>query len=271
MSAEDFSFATQLANTTDWNMEESDFKFMTALEPQGCFVAFQDSERVGIATSISYGRLGWFGNLIVKNEYRGEGVGSLLVNYSLDYLRGKGVETVGLYAYSNLIGFYEKLGFKQDVDFSVMVNENLSCPLQDRLQRAKRRDIPALIEFDRQCFGADRQKLLSAILLESTNLCYLAFDGNEVTGYVAAKVYKEMAEVGPLMCKDADAAKVLLETVLSHLQGSYVSVCLPKKEKSLIALFNDWGFKEDFNVLRMFLGSPIAMDCICIAESLERG
>ncbi len=109
----------------DWNMADEDFQFMLNLEPEGCFVAFDGRERVGIATSISFGKVGWFGNLIVKEKYRNKGVGSLLVKHSINYLQAKGVKTIGLYAYPNLIGFYGKLGFKVDEDFSVLHAENL--------------------------------------------------------------------------------------------------------------------------------------------------
>jgi hypothetical protein len=33
----------------------------------------------------------------------------------------------------------------------------------------------------------------------------------------------------------------------------------------------DAGFKESFNVVRMFFGQLVFKDCIYIAESLERG
>ena len=65
MDQKDFGFAVELANTMDWNMATEDFQFAKQLEPEGCFVLFDDSKRVGIATCISYGKVGWFGNLIV--------------------------------------------------------------------------------------------------------------------------------------------------------------------------------------------------------------
>ena len=102
MRIEDFQFATDLANTMDWNMATSDFEFMSSLEPEGCFVVFQGSERVGIATSISFGEVGWFGNLIVKQETRSRGVGGLVVKHAVNYLKSKGVKTIGLYAYPQL-------------------------------------------------------------------------------------------------------------------------------------------------------------------------
>ena len=107
MQPKDFLFATELANTMDWNMAAEDFQFNAMLEPEGCLILFDDSKPLGIATCISYGKVGWFGNLIVKKEARHRGVGSLLVKHAIDYLRGKGVETIGLYAYPNLQKFME--------------------------------------------------------------------------------------------------------------------------------------------------------------------
>jgi GNAT superfamily N-acetyltransferase len=126
MKVDDFPFAVQLANTMDWNMALEDFEFMAKLEPKGCFVLFQGSERVGIATSVSFGKVGWFGNLIVKEDHRKKGAGAFLVKHAVDYLKGTGVETIGLYAYLHLIGFYENFGFKPDVDFLVFQRSSMS-------------------------------------------------------------------------------------------------------------------------------------------------
>ncbi len=121
MKSSDFPFAVQLANTMDWNMAESDFEVAIKLEPDGCFVLFNAHEPVGIATCISYGKKGWFGNLAVAEEHRKEGAGSFLVKLAVDYLKSKGAETVGLYAYPNLTGFYKKLGFHDDRTETIMV------------------------------------------------------------------------------------------------------------------------------------------------------
>ena len=125
MSPSDFQFATKLANSMNWNMAPEDFEFNSSLEPEGCFVAFEDSDRVGIATCISFGTVGWFGNLIVEEKCRRKGAGRLLVKHAINYLQSKGVKTIGLYAYPNLDSFYGNLGFERDMDFSVLHTEIL--------------------------------------------------------------------------------------------------------------------------------------------------
>jgi len=273
MGVADFPFAVQLANTMNWNMTIEDFEFIVKLEPQGCFVLFRGQKRLGIATSVSFGKVGWFGNLVVEEDVRREGAGSLLIKKAIDYLRNKGVETIGLYAYPHLVKFYEGFGFESDIEFLVVKGKAAFPATQRKMQAAKKQDIPKLIDFDCQCFGADRKKLLEPILLNKDNLCYISTENNEVTGYVAAKVYDKMAEVGPLIChaNRVEAAVLLLETILSRSSGLEIFTCIPKEETELFNILHKAELNEDFHVVRMFLGPAIAKNCIYTAESLERG
>jgi GNAT superfamily N-acetyltransferase len=273
MANEDLSFAVQLANTMNWNMTAEDFEFMMKLEPEGCFVQFQDKARVGIATSVSFGKVGWFGNFIVKEAIRGQGAGSLLLKKAIDYLKSKGAETIGLYAYPHLVKFYESFGFEADIDFLVLEGKPVLPAAREVLKAAAKRDVPALVDFDRKCFGANRRKLLEQILSAEGNPCYVSVENNEITGYVAAKVYGKMAEVGPLICHAdrVEEAKLLLENILSRLSGFDIFMYIPKNEESLLNMLRNAGFEEDFRLVRMFLGPAVGGNCIYAAESLERG
>lgn len=274
MGTADFSFAVQLTNTMNWNMTVEDFEFILKLEPEGCFVLRRGSKRLGICTTISLGSLGWIGNLIVKEAYRKEGAGSLLLLQAIAYLKSKRTETIGLYAYPHLTSFYESFGFKPDIDFVVLQGKGRAFPQEDaELRKAEKQHIQKIIEFDRQCLGADRQKLLEAILQKAENLCYILPEDAGISGYVAAKISASAAEVGPLVCpvNHVEAAEKLLKAVLSKLNGLAVSICLPKKEATLINLLRNVGFRETFRVVRMFLGPVVVRSCIYVAESLERG
>ena len=87
MSSEDFAFGIRITDSMNWNLVEEDFELMTKVEPEGCFVLLQDSARVGIATTISFDKLGWLGNVIVTESCRKKGGGSFLVQQSLEYLK----------------------------------------------------------------------------------------------------------------------------------------------------------------------------------------
>ena len=273
MEVKDVPFAVQIANTMNWNMTPVDFEFNMKLEPNGCFVLFHGQERSGIATCISFEKVGWFGNLVVKETLRGEGAGKLLIKHALDYLKSEGVETVGLYAYPHLLKFYESVGFKSDTEFLVLKGKARAIPVaQKEVKAAEKQDISKIVDFDCRCFGANRKKLLEAVFVNEDNLCYVSIENGEAVGYVAAKVDDGMAEVGPLMCdvnREVEAV-MLLKAILSRLNGLDVFCYIPKKEPELINVLYEAGFKEDFRLVRMFLG-PVANNCICAAESLERG
>jgi predicted N-acetyltransferase YhbS len=274
MRSEDFAFAVELANTINWNMATEDFEFMLQLEPEGCYVLFDDSKPVGIATCIAYGQVGWFGNLIVKEEYRHKGAGSFLVKYAINYLHSKGVETIGLYAYPNLTKFYSDQGFKADETFTVLQAQIQKRPgSNEELTQIERNNIQAITEFDRECFGGDRKKLLESIILEEGNLSYYVSKNNDVVGYVASTVYEHMAWIGPLICREdnRETAISLLEPAIEKLDGKTVYLALSKKETSIVNILFSMGFRKDFDVIRMFFGPRVAKNCIYLAESLERG
>jgi GNAT superfamily N-acetyltransferase len=272
MSKDDITFAVRLTDTMDWNLAERDFEFMMELEPKGCFVLLYDSERVGIVTTISFGNIGWLGNLIVSEQHRKKGAGFLLASHAVKYLKNNNVETVGLYAYTGRVPFYERLGFAYDSYFIVLRGNGFSSQTDSHIREGGKADIQKIIDYDLSCLGVSRRKLLEPILLDSDNRCYI-YENREMAGYAIAKVYHGMAEAGPLVCHQGcnEIAINLLKAVLNSLDGLEVSMCIPEKQMALLGILKRHGFREKFRVARMFHGPPFNNDCICMAESLERG
>jgi GNAT superfamily N-acetyltransferase len=274
MSAEDFEFAIRITDQMSWGLAEADFEFMIELEPEGCFVLLHDSERIGIATTVSFGRVGWFGNLIVTPDKRERGGGSFLVRHALGYLADRNVRTVGLYAYTEKIPFYTTLGFKCDSDFVALKGKGASSSILGvDVREATNQDISEIIDFDEACFGASRKQLLEPVLRDTDNFCYVSTENGRLSGFALAKVYHGMVELGPLVGNRdrSDIAIGLLTAALSRSNGFEVSMCVPKKEASILNMLTRMGFTERFRVARMFFGPPVTGDCVYAAESLERG
>jgi len=232
-----------------------------------------DSEKIGVIASISLGRIGWFGNLIVEEKHQRKGAGSVLVHHVIDYLTSKNVEIVGLYSYADAVPFYEKLGFKYDSDFVVLEGKASTSTVKANVKEVKPEDFHKIIDYDSYRLSASRKKLLGAIFHNSDNLCFSSVENGQILGYIMAKVYDGWAEAGPLVCNQerSDVAINLTKTVLNRLEGSEVSFCIPKKESALLDFLTKSGIDERFHVARMF-SKPISLkDCIYIAESLERG
>ncbi|MEM3641358.1 MAG: GNAT family N-acetyltransferase, partial [Candidatus Bathyarchaeia archaeon] len=274
MSREDLEFAVQITDTMNWNLTEEDFELTMSLEPGGCFVLLHDSERIGLATVVSFGKVGWIGNVIVDEKHRGKGAGSMLLRHAIAYLKSRGVETIGLYSYKEKVNFYKSLDFKNESEFTFLKGKAFSSTgEEDKVISLREGDAQKIIDFDGFYFGASREKLLRKIVNTKGNLCYYHGENGEIFGYIMAKVYGQYAEIGPLTCKMGreKIAAVLLKAVLNRLDGLEVSLCLPKKEENIVNMLLDAGFREEFPVVRMFHGPLAFKDCIYIAESLERG
>jgi GNAT superfamily N-acetyltransferase len=275
MEPQDLEFAVELANKMDWNMTAQDFEFNMQLEPEGCFILLDNAERTGLATCVSYGEIGWFGNLVVEEGKRSRGAGANLVNHAAKYLRSKGVATVGLYAYPYLEKFYDKLGFSRHDDFMVLKANAVQAPsIRDKNPKPiTEKNLSLLADRDCNCFGACRKKLLKLLFENPANIGYVAFEDSEVVGFAAAKVFGEAAEIGPLVCTRSrpDLAVNLLKAVLSRLCGLEAYIYLPVAETTLLDTAFELGFQKKFGLTRMFSGPAVAKTCIYSAESLERG
>jgi len=273
MSRADFEFAVRITGLMGWGLLEQDFEFMMELEPAGCFVLLDGSDKVGIATTVSFSKLGWFGNLIVDESKRNRGGGALLVKHALNYLTEKNVETVGLYAYIEKIPFYKRLGFECDSEFMVFKGKGFSSPVGANVRKAEKQELAKVIAFDQSCFGASRRKMLEPVLMDRDNLCFVSTVDGQISGFAVAKVYRGVAELGPLALKkeQAKTAVDLLRATLSALKGLETSVFVPKREKRIVSTLLESGFHESFRVERMFLGPSAAGECVYMAESLERG
>ncbi|MCW3999734.1 MAG: GNAT family N-acetyltransferase [Candidatus Bathyarchaeota archaeon] len=273
MGRADFEFAVDLANTMNWNMATEDFEFMRLLEPDGLFLLVDGEEKLGIATAVSYGEVGWFGNLIVKKECRREGGGGILVEHAINFLHGRGVQTIGLYAYPHLTSFYARLGFNVDKDFLVMHTDQAGEVASQKLPPIEIHDLPKVCALDRACFGGDRTRLLQTILLHDDNIAFKFVEKAELKGYIAATVYPTLAWIGPLICQvqRRDAARLLVKAALSRLGGKTAYAVVSKADVDLMEVLGEAGFRQDFSVTRMFLGQLSAKNCIYMAESLERG
>ena len=80
-----------------------------------CFmIATMGDEIIGMGRAISDGASdSYLQDITVKKEYRGDGVGSRIINLLVEHLNRDGLRWVGLIAERGSHGFYDRLGFKQ--------------------------------------------------------------------------------------------------------------------------------------------------------------
>jgi len=90
-------------------------KSLLEKDPKGCFVAEEDRQVLGLIFSRSWGSGCWPGTLAVLPEHQGRGVGKLLLQASLRYLRRSPHRVIGLETMPDSptnLGLYLKPGFR---------------------------------------------------------------------------------------------------------------------------------------------------------------
>lgn len=269
----DVAPAIKLTDTMEWGFAEEDFKFMMKLEPEGCLVALDDAKLIGLTTTIRFENLGWIGNVIVEAEYREKGIGSIIVQRAISYLESIGATSIGLYSYVDTVPFYERLGFKRDKTFIYLVGSGAEVSEIGAVKPMGDKDFKKAVELDRDCIGVSREKLLRGIFSRSRNLCYVAFEGGDLLGFVMARGSSDAVEVGPLICKGSeDEAVDLLNVLLRRFIGFDAYIGVPEDKFKTVSTLRTLKFREKFKVVRMYYGAiPRDKGCMLAIESLERG
>jgi GNAT superfamily N-acetyltransferase len=273
MEEKDTPRSVILTDLMRWGFDMDDFTFMLKLEPGGCFVAVKDDQVIGLIISISFGSVGWVGNIIVSPQDRMKGIGAALVSEALKHLRVEGVTAVGLYAYKNVVPFYESLGFRTDRDFSWMVCREVSWT-GESMPTMDNGDFQAVLGLDELCFGASRKRLLEAIFGSPKGVCRVSLGEGKLVAYLMAVRASESVEIGPWVCERGNEKEGfrLFRSLGDQLRGLEAHVGVPSDRTDVIDFLSDLGFIEDFPVVRMFYGAiPSARDCVLAMESLERG
>jgi GNAT superfamily N-acetyltransferase len=97
ITVDDVPEAMQLKDAAGWNQTSADWARFLSASPEGCFVADRRGRVVGTATSIVYeGRFAWIGMVIVAQQYRGQGIGTALLQSVIRYLDSRGVPCMSL-------------------------------------------------------------------------------------------------------------------------------------------------------------------------------
>ena len=261
MRQHDLSFAVRLANQEKWATPRSDFERILWLNPRGSFLALEGKARIGMITTVVFGEdLAWIGNVIVDKQFRGRHIGQMLVEHAVAYLKSIRVKCVGLYCFSNNVRFYDKLGFVRDLEFVRLRKEDtLTCPIVQEF--SKPLTLSRLIEIDRKCFGADRSKLLRA-LIQTSHGTYFGFSNGKSAAYLVIKRYVDMYEFGPGVGINAPKRELaaLFSVGMSLARKRPIELSCFAKNRTILRLLEEREFRIINKGYRMFLNRRAKLD-----------
>jgi ribosomal protein S18 acetylase RimI-like enzyme len=249
----DIEFALAQTKREGWDSTAELFETCLAHDPDGCFIAEADGQRVGMVTTTRHSRTAWVGNLIVPPEHRGRGIGTHLMTHAMAHLSSQGVRTIRLEADPPGMKLYRRLGF---VDEFESLRFQLSPHRVDERCAAAAitpADLPAIAAFDAAYFGDRRDRLLK-LLFEQARAAYRLAESGPIRGYALVVPSRAGIRIGPWVTADGQAAESLLQSILAEWSDTTIVLGVPALNRDAIDLLESYGFARTPSCLRMVYG-----------------
>jgi len=256
MTERHLAAADELRRLAGWNQTAEDWRALLSLEPDGCFVAVDTGGVIGTVTTTTYGgELAWIGMMLVHPEHRRRGVGTRLMQTTLDYLKkSRGINCVRLDATPAGRPVYDKLGFVAEWTFTRHLVRSVSGRPSKGTRELAKGDWPAIERFDSTVFGVSRTRVLQAVTQASRSALVWPNQG-PVLGYGVLRPGSQSDYLGPLVCVTPAALCPLVGALLRAANGRSVFWDIADENTPVIEVAKDFGFKPVRPLTRMRLGS----------------
>jgi GNAT superfamily N-acetyltransferase len=206
-----------LSASARWNQNEADWRLMLEMG-HGWGLSLEDGTLIASTLVLPYGgEFAWVSMVLVHPEHRRQGHASRLLRTAIADLEARSLTPIldatpaGRAVYSRE-GFSDRWGFKRFFRPAKRAASR-AAPSARALRES---DWPWILELDRQAFGATREPVLRDLQRRLPQAA-LVMDGE---GFVLGRDGREAAQLGPLVCRNADAAGALLSQALAVVDGA---------------------------------------------------
>ena len=253
LTIEDVPEAMRLKDVAGWNQSAVDWERFLAASPDGCFAAELEGRVIGTSTTIIYeGKFAWVGMVLVDPQYRGQGIGTFLLERAIQYLDSRSVPCVKLDATPQGKPLYEKFGFVSEYEIERWM---LKRPPNENAVGNASVQIEDVTQLDRELFGADRSWLLRSLSQTASELTFVARQEPTVVGYSLGRHGTRADHLGPWMARDRDVAARLLDQFLRRSGRELVFVDCVRPNPWAVPLVKARGFELSRALTRMFRGT----------------
>ena len=248
-ASEDIDVFLETCAGEELTCDRWEFDFLLHAFPQGCFVYRVNGLPVAFVTAIAYGTSGWFGNLIVRSDWRGKGIGKILSDCAIESLRSAGVETVWLAATEAGKRLYHGLGFFEVDTINQWIGFGQSGSQCDSPGMA----VDQMISLDLACWGERREVLIDTVYRHGT-----VFAGKD-SFLVAQRWGYGYFQLGPWVSENFEIAEELFKEALIRIGPTNpIFSYVPFRNVSAAVLLSSHGFKIVGSSTLMCLGSDAA-------------
>jgi GNAT superfamily N-acetyltransferase len=276
MTKQDIPGGLRLNTIAGWNQTEFDWNCFLTGNPDGCFVMEDGAKVVGTAATLSYeNRFAWIGMVLVDPEFRQQGIGTKLLEKTIEFLDDTGISTIKLDATPAGKPLYERLGFVTEYEIERWLLKRparLNFAASGASLPTKR--LSEVFTHDRNIFGADRSVLLRSLNEQAPHFTQVKCFGSQIQGYAFGRRGLFADHLGPWMARDHAAARTLLAEFLRRSSRETVIVDALKSNRMAGQVLHDHGFSVARLLTRMYRGRnsfPAKPESLCAILGPEFG
>ena len=232
--AADLPRIAELRETVGWSVHDWALRAVLTPPHARCLVVVDDHDLVvGVGSGISYGGLGFVGNMVVDAANRRRGIGAAILAAVIGFLEELGTTRMELYATSEGRPLYARHGFElTGPSAMVRVPRRISRPSAELvLQEATSDAATDIAAYDAPRFGGDRSVLLCAALEDPDRPLVVARRDAEIVGY--GWVRPDGERIGPLVADTPEIAAALIGDAFGRLpRADELTLNLPSDNRA---------------------------------------
>lgn len=257
----DIPAGLRLCRQARWNQLAGDWELFLTLSPEGCRAAVHQAQVVGTVTTVNYqNRFAWVGMVLVDPEFRGQGIGTRLLEEALDILRD--LNCVRLDATPQGRPVYQRLNFVDEYELSRMqidVPDSGLPALENEMgvyrpRRLTDNDLETASTIDRELFGADRSRLLSWLLVQAPEYAWLVEERSGIEGYCFGRHGFNFDQIGPIYASSQAGAQALVAACLASTKCNRIILDPLHHSPGWVEWLQRLGFVHQRPFTRMYLG-----------------
>ncbi|MFQ5978598.1 MAG: GNAT family N-acetyltransferase [Candidatus Heimdallarchaeota archaeon] len=270
LRADDWEFVRSCDESLRWGFSQDGPQFLFSTS-HSAFISEFRQKPIGMVFGFKWGNdVGWIGLLVVKQEFRRQGIGRALLIRQVEELSNAKCSTIGLDAVPDMIQFYKSEGF-----FPAQRSLRLNRPwktgkLHKSVSLAKKDDLSTLVTLDNDLTNLDRTRLLKSTLKCFPGKILIYTSKNTIAGYMAYRHRPDLLQVGPWMTRSPEVAEDMLQHLLHSLDLEAKMIRVGALEGSTaIKILKKLGFIVVFSSQRMYWGTTPqfpADSFVCIGD-----
>ncbi|MGW4223941.1 GNAT family N-acetyltransferase [Streptomyces bauhiniae] len=257
LTPRDLTACADLSQDRGWPREEHKWSLLLTAG-HGYGIDDPDGGLVAACVVTEYGsgqrvELGAIGMVLVAERHSRKGVGRRLMRHVV-----AAVDGTPLTLHATPLGrpLYEELGFKTVGRAEMLMGRFTPDGSEPSVptRAATAEDLPSIVRLDAEVFGVDRTPILVRLPAFADQVRVAEKDGR-IIGYAAAWPNMRTHVIGPLVARDTETAKALVESLAAHTERP-LRTDVDVRHEELLAWAKERGLAPVMTNAVMMLGAP---------------